>query len=427
MVVLSVRGNKAALWLGGVSVALYAAVGQLARGPEDTPLWLCGYALAWGLYLGLFLVRARDDFVATPAVILLWALVSRLVLVPTEPWLSDDLYRYLLDGRVFESGINPFRYAPANEVIRSLHPDLVAKVNHPEVPTIYPPTVQGFGLVAAWLNLGVTGWRLLMTLVDLAVIGAVSRLFGRGPRGWRAAAVYGLCPLAIWETGANGHLEPLAALPLIVGAHLWRRRGVASGVVWGLAVLAKYYPLVILPAWIREKGFARVAGVAALVSLAGLLPFTRGGVDVFAGMKTYLAHWSFNSPLHAALERWIGERELLRAMPYAVVLVGGVIAGIRREDPRRAAPMLLFALLVLGPTLQPWYALWVLPWLGDRPHPGLWSFVAAMGGAYAVWWQVARTGEWALPPGVAILLWGTVALGWLAAFWQDPGESGETA
>jgi hypothetical protein len=80
---------------------------------------------------------------------------------------------------------------------------------------------------------------------------------------------------------------------------------------------------------------------------------------------------------------------------------------------------------VIGPTLHPWYALWLLPWLGDRPHPGHWSFVGAMGGAYAVWWSVATTGEWTLPTGVPEVLWTIVALGWLSSFWRETGSTPE--
>ncbi len=427
MLVLTVRRNKPAILLALASLLVYAVAAYFARAPEQTPWWLLAYAISWGLYLITFRARADDEFVASPWVILAWAALARLLLVPTEPWLSDDLYRYLLDGRVLASGINPFRYAPEHEVITGLFPALAARVNHPDVPTIYPPVVQAVAWVAARLHLDATGWRVLMTGVDLGVVWAVSRLFGKGARGWRAAAVYGLCPLAIWETGANGHLEPLVALPLVLAAWWWHRHAVWAGVALGLAILAKFYPVVILAAWLRQRNALKIMALAAVIAVLGLLPFMAHGVDIFAGMRTYLAHWSFNSPFYSILEAWTGQRALLRVLPFVVILVAGLVAALRREDPVRSTPMLLFGLLVLGPTLQPWYALWVLPWLGDRPHTGLWSFVAAMGGAYAVWWEVARTGLWELPPGVAGLLWGLVVLGWMVAWWKDSELGAETA
>ncbi len=426
MVVLHQRRNKLVAALGISSVALYALMALSVTGPIDTREWLLGYAIAWGLYLSLFLAARDDDWVGSPWLLLGWALLARLVLVPTTPWLSDDLYRYLLDGRVLASGVNPFAYPPADPAIQAIAPELAAKVNHPEVPTIYPPLAQALGWLAAQLQLGVLGWRLLMTGIDLLVMGAVARLFGRGARGWRAAAVYGLCPLAIWETGANGHLEALAALPLVLGV-FWMERGhpLRAGVAFGAAALAKYYALLLLPLWLAHRGFKRMAATTVAVTLLALVPFTLGGVDIFEGLRTYLANWSFNSPLYGVLANVGIPDDVLRVLPFVVILIGGTVAGLRNEPVVRSIPMLLFAFLVIGPTLHPWYALWLLPWLGDRPHPGHWSFVGAMGGAYAVWWSVATTGEWTLPTGVPEVLWTIVALGWLSSFWRETGSTPE--
>jgi hypothetical protein len=48
-----------------------------------------------------------------------------------------------------------------------------------------------------------------------------------------------------------------------------------------------------------------------------------------------------------------------------------------------------------------------------------------MGCGYSVWWSVAEHGIWELPPGVAELMWGIVAIGWLFSFWRDAGETPE--
>ena len=426
MVVLHRRRNKVAIALGVSSLGLYGLMALSVTGPEHTREWLLGYAIAWGAYLSLFLSSRDDDWVASPWVLLLWAALARLVLAPTTPWLSDDLYRYLLDGRVLEAGLNPFAHAPVEPRIQELVPGLATKVNHPEVPTIYPPVVQLVGWLAAMGDLGVVGWRVLMTAIDLGVMLAVAWLFGRGARGWRAAAVYGLCPLAVWETGANGHLEPLAALPLVLAVG-WMEKGhpLRAGVALGLAALAKYYALLLLPLWLAHWGFKRLTISSIVLVVLAIWPFTIDGVDVFAGLRAYLSHWSFNSPVFGLLDGLGIPDVVLRVLPFAVVFLGGAVAGWRGEDVVRTIPMLLFAFLVIGPTLHPWYALWILPWLGDRPHPGHWSFVGAMGGAYAVWWSVETTGVWVLPTGVPEAMWTIVALGWLSSFWRETGSTPE--
>ncbi len=426
MVVLHQRRDKVGLALGVSSVGLYALLALSVTGPLQTREWMLGYAIAWGLYLSLFWSAGDDDWVGSPWVLIGWALAARLVLVHTTPWLSDDLYRYLLDGRVLAEGMNPFALPPSDPQILAIAPDLAAKVNHPEVPTIYPPLVQLMSWIAAVLKLDIVGWRVFMSLVDVATMVLVARLFGLGPRGWRAAAVYGLCPLAVWESGANGHLEALVAIPLVLAVtSINKGHPVRAGLALGIAALGKYYALLLLPLWLRRRGFKRMAVVTAVVMGAVLWPFTWGGVDIFAGLRAYLSFWSFNSPLYTGLAAVGVPEVVLRGLPFAVIVIGGSIAGWRNEDPVRSIPLLLFAFLVIGPTLHPWYALWILPWLGDRPHPGHWSFVGAMGGAYAVWWSVATSGQWMLPPGVPELLWTIVALGWLLSFWHEQGSTPE--
>ena len=426
MLVLQDRNNKPALGLGLVSVAVYAASSVFVTGPERTAWWLGAYGLAWALYLALLLRDRQRDFVASPWVLVAWAVLGRLVLSGGEVWLSDDLWRYLLDGRVFLDGINPFRFAPADPLIQERFAGLAARVNHPEVTTIYPPTVQLVGLVAAAMGLMETGWRVMISLLDVGTMIVVGRVFGGSDRGWRAAAVYGLCPLAIFESGANGHIEALAALPLLIAVRqIDARNPWRAGFVLGIAILVKYYALLLVPLWIRREGFRRMTVMALAVSALSVLPFMLGGVDVFAGLKTYLAHWSFNSPVFALLRALPIADPLLRTTPFVVAAAAALVAGLRREEPVSVIPMLLFAFLVIGPTLHPWYALWILPWLGARPHPGLWAFVGAMGCGYAVWWSVAERGVWELPPGVAELMWGIVAIGWMLSFWRDGGETPE--
>jgi hypothetical protein len=426
MVVLRDRDNKAAIGLGAVSLTVYALVAGFVTGPADTLWWIAAYSLVWALYLMLFLVDRQRDFIASPWVLIGWALAARAVLAFSSVWLSDDLWRYLLDGRVFLEGTNPFRYAPADPWVLEHFGELATRVNHPEVPTIYPPTVQVVGWFAALLGFMEVGWRLLISVVDVATMILVARLFGGGDAGWRAAAVYGLCPLLVFESGANGHLEALAALPLVAAVRFMHgRKPWRAGLAFGIAILAKYYALLLIPLWLRREGFRRMAVAAIAVSAVGVLPFTLGGVDAFAGLKTYLGHWAFNSPVFAVLKALPLDPAFLRGTPFILAAAISVAAGLRREDPVSVIPMLLFAFLVIGPTLHSWYALWILPWLGPRPHPGLWAFVGAMGGSYAVWWSVAESGVWALPPGVPEVMWGIVAVGWLLSFWREPGQTPE--
>lgn len=385
------------------------AMARTCSGPADTPVWLIGFGLQWALYVALLLRGPRTREPLPLLSMLGCALAARWMLIGTTPWLSDDLYRYLLDGQVWAHGINPYRLPPADPQIQAIAPALAAYVNHPQVPTIYPPAAQLLFLGAAALRLGLLGWRLLTSLADVLVAVAVLRLFGGGVEGRRAAAVYALCPLAVWEAGANGHLEAWAALPLVWGAAaLSRGRSVWGGALLGIATLVKLYPALLLPLWLRRRGFVRASLACAGVVVVGFGPFVAKDADVFAGLRTYLAHWSFNSPVHELLQRMVPDRWGTRALPFLLAALAATVAGRRGVEVARGARAVLLTFLLAGPTLHPWYALWVAPWLGPRPTLFAWTAVAVLGGGYAVWWNVARAGAWALPQAAAIAIWGSM-------------------
>src|SRR5262249_55179633 len=69
-----------------------------------------------------------------------------LLLIPAPPF-SDDLYRYLWDGRVLRHGIDPYRSSPEDPALARLRDELWTRINNRELPTIYPPLAQVlFGL-----------------------------------------------------------------------------------------------------------------------------------------------------------------------------------------------------------------------------------------------------------------------------------------
>ena len=106
---------RAAAWrllvpAGVVELALLATLGWW---PGASGTWL-----RMGIFLAAFAVYA---FAASRVLgtegghLLIWvfAVAMRAVLFPLVPELSDDVYRYLWDGHVQLSGINPYRYAPS--------------------------------------------------------------------------------------------------------------------------------------------------------------------------------------------------------------------------------------------------------------------------------------------------------------------------
>ena len=99
--------------------------------------------------------------------LIIFGILFRLVLLATDPVLSDDIYRYLWDGKIFAAGINPYRFVPMDEHL-ALYRDLSVYpyLNFPEIATSYPPVSQFFFLVNQAIRV-----RSSMLLLLLAFIG----------------------------------------------------------------------------------------------------------------------------------------------------------------------------------------------------------------------------------------------------------------
>ncbi len=92
------------------------------------------------------------------------------------PNLSDDIYRFVWDGRLLYQGYDPFAYLPS-EIIRG-EGDVAAKgidqalfeqLNSPDYYTIYPPVNQAVFALAAWVSpTSVRGSAIVIRLVIFA-------------------------------------------------------------------------------------------------------------------------------------------------------------------------------------------------------------------------------------------------------------------
>ncbi|TNF73759.1 MAG: hypothetical protein EP299_07805, partial [Acidobacteria bacterium] len=139
-----------ATW-GASSLLLISHLGllwtfELSSHLLSTFFWL---ALAFlGLLVADRLLSARSPGVVA---ILLVAACLRLILLPLPATLSDDIYRYVWDGRVAGAGLNPYFLAPDSPELDGLRDDLWERLPHRQVATVYPPLAMAVFSIAARL------------------------------------------------------------------------------------------------------------------------------------------------------------------------------------------------------------------------------------------------------------------------------------
>lgn len=473
------------LWLaGGVQLALYAGILSLSErfsfGATDRPiLEIVGLFLAatlcWGAALFMVL-RWRSDPAGAVRVILLFAVLDRALLLPSRPILEVDFYRYLWDGRVTSHGFNPYHYSPwqvrDHDFADRPAPELTAlaalagesdalqtilqRVHYPEVPTVYPPAAQavfaaaaGLTPIAAPVDVQIKTLKALLLTFDLGTVAVLIALLRRLqlPASWCLA--YAWCPLVVKEVANSGHLDSIAVFFTTLALYVLVRSSTlaaacAAAACLGLGVLAKSYPVVLLPAvaaWLlaRLRGRALVPlMLVPAVVVAGYLPFLGRPVADSAspatGLGAFLTQWETNdflfmlvydnlkppgetagphvivpeawrSALH--LDRWHDVIGLPLKAQTAFVLTQALMGGVllvlaarwawqvyRRPEPPvllRSAFLTLSGAWLLGSAANPWYLLWGLP-LAVFAGRGSWFLLPGL-----VWLYYVRFWVDALP------------------------------
>lgn len=346
------------------------------------------------------------------------------------PQLSDDVWRYIHDGRQLAAGVNPYAYSPAEVRAGSGSDPIVDQINHPDMVTIYQPVSQ-WVFAALWRArppevdpLGVRTFRLGFAAIDLGIVLMLLWVLWREGRSPWWAALYAWHPLVIGEVGGSGHQDVIGiallmgAVVLVGGGRPSWRRALGGGVLWAGSVAVKPMGLLVALPVIWGRGWRRgevVAGaIAAGATLLVLyLPFVLmdGGLGrLFDTAGVFMGRWAFNSPIHKPVEVFTGSRALANAVACGVLIAVWVGCLVRHHDPWRGGRTLLLAALLVSSTVHPWYLLWALALLPLRFEAGLWVLSLTIGWSYAVLGDVMG---WDLPAWVLILEYLPVAAIWV--------------
>jgi alpha-1,6-mannosyltransferase len=411
--------ERTLLLVGVASAALTAAAG-FADGSRADHL-LVPWLLAHSLYLlAVWLVVARGARLRTWLLIMV-GLLPRLLLLPTEPRLSEDAYRYLWDGRLVADGVNPFPHAPGDPVLGRYHDALFARLNHADIPTIYPPMAQLLFGAAARLAPEPWAWKAtLLTIEATLLLALASLLRARGLPSERLL-LYLWNPLAIVESFGSGHVDLVAAAFLLLAlAFFDAKRWRMGGVVLAAAALVKYMPLLLVPALLRRRLFGTILA-SALTALVLFLPFVAAGPTLWTGLTTYLRHWEFNGSLYALLRPIFHTGDPPRLVLAGALAVAAVVVGWRARTLSGAALALLVAWVLASPTVYPWYLVALVAFLPLYADAGLLVFSGLVALSYVAIGLYRTTGVWELPaaiPWIEYGGWAAVAAWTAAAAWR---------
>lgn len=374
-----------------------AALALIFIGSSAAYLWMCRETLRTGMSDGLVWVTLGI------------AILIRLSYFWSDPVGSDDVYRYLWDGKVQAAGINPYRYAPDDPALADLHSSLLpGAVNHPDMKTVYFPFSQWL-FVLAFRIAGESLWGLkaMLLAAEAATMAGLLLLLSHLKLPRRLVLLYALCPLPILAFALDAHVDGFGLPLLIFGLLCYLRGRPATGLLLlGLSMSVKPVALVVLPVlFLQARTGADRIQIAVLPLAVALLPFVPYALEVnpFESLSTFAWHWLFNGAFFELVRSFVQDNQSARLICAAALAVSLILLQFTRHDVLRKAAFSVFLLLLFSPVVHPWYVTWLAALLPVVPLRSGMAYAASVSLAIITLVEYRLTGTWGQHPVVLVL------------------------
>ncbi len=339
--------------------------------------------------------------------IIVVGLVSRIILIPSQPVLEDDYYRYLWDGAVTAHGYNPYVYSPEaamdftnGEGPEELHKlanesgKIVKNINHPHIRTIYPILSQIVFAAAYFISpWKFWAWKVLLLLFDIALLLVLFKTLKELKLPMLFVVFYWLNPIVIHEFYNAAHMDLLALLFVSLSLYLSiKNKTWFALITLAFAVGFKLWPVVLLPLllrkfWQDKKLLLKFIGAFAGLVFVLFIPVLLSRLDDTLGFIKYAGNWINNAAIYTIFQ-WFTQETISflhinvsclscinRWGIFIIYLVIGAII-LRKTHQNKLqffykGLLLIAVLYLISPTQFPWYYTWLVPLLAVRPKASL--------------------------------------------------------
>lgn len=388
---------------------------------KTSPLVSLAYILSAGLVVYLAYFESREDtwllfgaftLIFASIVIIIrqtdeadadlgyyWGILLRLLIIASIPKLSDDVYRFIWDGRLLFNLEDPYKHLPAyflDKGLNGIDGSLFKMLNSQAYFSVYPPFNQLFFFLSVLISPGSITWSIIILRVIILVFefGNIS-MIRKLLRHYQLPQVYGLFyalnPLVILELTGNLHFEGIMIYFLLRAIWSYEQgRLNTSAAFFGLSVATKFLPLIFLPLLLRKIGFKKTVIYGSIVVLVLAITFfplinTAHIWAIQDSMELYFQKFEFNGSAYY-LARWYGfeveghniiaksGRWMMFAALGSILLYSFI--GKKKECPQMMVWVWTLYLL-FATTVHPWY---VIPLLAVSVFskirfPFLWSYL----------------------------------------------------
>jgi len=296
-------------------------------------------------------------------VILVFSLVFRLTLLPATP--SNDIFRYLWEGKIQLHGINPYSQPPVSLNLEHLRDNFFSGISHKHLTAIYPPLTLMVFAIADFIShsfVSIKSAFLLFDILSIFVLVKYLKVMRKEPAN---VLIYAWSPLVLVSFAARGHCDSLQIFFVMLALYLYSIRKNAKSVVSiSLAVMSKFVSIIIVPFLIpREK--TRYLAILFLVIILLYLPYCSAVKGLFSTLFQFGTQYRYNDSIHFLfLCLSFGSPFLSKTITLIIFsIVFFFLYKKYHDNILRFAFLVYGSFLILAPTVHPWYLTWIVPFL----------------------------------------------------------------
>jgi len=316
------------------------------------------------------------------------AIGLRLVFLFAIPNLSQDFYRFIWDGRLIMTGLNPYLTTP-NDLIFS-QPTLFPQMkllfdgmgplsaghysNYPpihQLPFIIAAIFSKHSILGAVIIL-----RLLLISADLGILFYGKKLLRKLQLPTKNIYWFILNPLVIIELTGNLHFEGLMLFFFVMALYyIHTKKWTLAALTMAVSIAVKLVPILSLPLFLNKLGWKKsirfYLSIGIVFTLL-FLPFLSGNFikNYSATIGLWFSNFEFNASFYYLL-KWALEATtsltLIHSMSSIVIGFLGIQISIQLiQNKIKTSELILSILWVLtgyyfvSTTVHPWYVVSLL-------------------------------------------------------------------
>lgn len=318
------------------------------------------------IFIILYLLLTKTNINSYQLIfLLLLSLLLKISFVNTTPIGSDDIYRYIWDGKLQTENINPYQFAPSDSALNHLHSDILpAKVNFPDLKTIYFPFSEWLFYIGYSISgESVWGYKILIFLFEVFTFLFINLILKKLGKQIKYLLIYTLCPLTLIQFSVDAHLDAFGITLLSASIYFYiSKMKLPSLILLGISLSIKPVGLLFLPIMFLDQEKVKdkiyVIFLPLFVFSIQFIPYIFSA-NPFEALFIYTSNWSFNGFIFKLIYLITHNNQSARIICGILLIISLIPIYISKRDIITKYYFGLFILFIFSPVVHPWYIGWI--------------------------------------------------------------------